>query len=82
MVVVTAIVGLGVTWETPRVFVSRATVFPPVTVTNALAGQRYINDMQAAINSFVVRNDVAEKLGVPDRRSGSGSTSTGFASRP
>jgi hypothetical protein len=62
---VTAIVGLVVTWETPRVFVSRATVFPPVTVTNALAGQRYINDMQAAINSFVVRNDVAEKLGVP-----------------
>jgi hypothetical protein len=62
--VVTAIVGLTLTWETPRVFVSRATVFPPVSVTNALAGQRYINDMQAAINSFTVRNDVAEKLGV------------------
>ena len=63
--VVTAVVGLAVTWETPRVFVTRATVFPPVTVTSSLAGQRYINDMQAAVNSFTVQSDVAEQLGVP-----------------
>ena len=63
--VVTVVVGMVLTWETPRVFVSRATVFPPVSVANAVAGQRYINDMQAAINSFTVRDEVAEELGVP-----------------
>jgi hypothetical protein len=63
--IVTAIVGLAMTWETPRVFVTRATVFPPSSVTTALAGQRYINDLQAAINSFPVQRDVADELGVP-----------------
>lgn len=63
--VVTVVVGMVLTWETPRVFVSRATVFPPVSVANAVAGQRFINDMQAAINSFTVRDEVAEELGVP-----------------
>ena len=60
---VTVVVGMVLTWETPRVFVSRATVFPPVSVANAVAGQRYINDMQAAINSFTVRDEVAGGAG-------------------
>ena len=61
---VTAVVGLAVTWESPQAYVSRATVFPPSSVTTAVAGQRYITDMQAAINSAVVREDVADDLGV------------------
>jgi hypothetical protein len=68
---VTAVVGLALTWETPRVYVSRATLYAPASVTNTVAGQRYITDLQAAINSFPVQQDVAEKLGL--KRSAFGS---------
>ena len=62
--VVTALVGLAVAWESPHVFQSRATVFVPANVTNQAAGQRYIADMEAAINSATVKDDVARAIGV------------------
>jgi hypothetical protein len=69
--VITAAIGLSLTWESPRVYVSRATVFAPSSVANVAAAQRYIADMQAAINSPPVQQDVADELGV--RRSAFGS---------
>ena len=58
------------TWESPRVYVSRATVYTPSSVANVAAAQRYIADLQAAINSPTVQQDVADELGV--RRSAFG----------
>jgi hypothetical protein len=61
---VAALVGLAVSWETPRVFRTRATVFLPAGVTNAAVAQRYASDLQAAINSGLVKRDVAHDLGL------------------
>ena len=36
--VVTAVIGLALTWEPPRLYVSRATVYPPAVVTNRPPG--------------------------------------------
>jgi hypothetical protein len=63
--VVTAVIGLALTWETPRLYVSRATVYPPAGVTNASAGQRYAADLNAAVQSSTVRSDAAESSDVP-----------------
>jgi hypothetical protein len=62
--VITAAIGLSLTWESPRVFVSRATVYAPSSIANVAAAQRYIADLQAAINSPTVQQDVADELGV------------------
>ncbi len=69
--VVTALVGLAVAWEAPYVFRTRATVFVPGSVSSQGAGQRYISDMEAAINSAAVKGDVARDLGVPPSALGS-----------
>jgi hypothetical protein len=63
--VVTAVIGLALTWETPRLYVSRATLYPPASVTNAAAGQRYAADLNAAVHSPTVRSDAAESADVP-----------------
>lgn len=63
--VVTAVIGLALTWEPPRLYVSRATVYPPIGVANAAAGQRYAADLNAAVHSPTVRSDAAESSGVP-----------------
>ena len=63
--VVAAIIGLALTWEPPRLYVSRATVYPPAVVTNAAAGQRYAADLNATVQSRTVRSDTAERAGVP-----------------
>jgi hypothetical protein len=68
--VVVAAIGLALTWESPRVYVSRATAYAPSGVANATAAQRYMTDLQAAINSATVQQDVANQLGV--RRSAFG----------
>ena len=62
--VIAAAIGLSLTWESPRVYVSRATVYAPSSVANVAAAQRYIADLQAAINSPTVQQDVADELGV------------------
>jgi hypothetical protein len=61
---VAALVGLAVSWETPRVYRTRATVYLPAAVTNAAVVSRYAGDLQAAINSGLVRRDVAHDVGV------------------
>jgi hypothetical protein len=63
--VVTAVIGLALTWEPPRLYVSRATVYPPAVVTSAAAGQRYAADLNAAVQSRTVRSDTAESSDVP-----------------
>ena len=63
--VVTAVIGLALTWEPPRLYVSRATVYPPASVTSATAGQRYAADLDAAVHSPTVRSDAAESADVP-----------------
>jgi hypothetical protein len=63
--VVTAVIGLALTWEAPRLYVSRATVYPPASVTSAAAGQRYAADLNAAMHSPTVRSDAAESSDVP-----------------
>jgi hypothetical protein len=63
--VVTAVIGLALTWEPPRLYVSRATVYPPAGVTSATAGQRYAADLDAAVHSPTVRADAAESADVP-----------------
>ena len=68
--VVVAAIGLALTWESPRVYVSRATAYAPSSVANATAAQRYLTDLQAAVNSATVQQDVANQLGV--RRSAFG----------
>jgi hypothetical protein len=62
--VITALVGIAVAWEAPHVFRSRVTAFVPATVATSGAGQLYISDMDAAINSAAVKGDVARDLGV------------------
>ena len=63
--VVTAVIGLALTWEPPRLYVTRATVYPPAVVTNAAAGQRYAADLNAAVHTPTVREDAAESSGIP-----------------
>ena len=63
--VVTAVIGLALTWEPPRLYVSRATVYPPASVTSAAAGQRYAADLNAAVHSPTVRSDAAASADVP-----------------
>jgi hypothetical protein len=58
--IVTAVIGLALTWEAPRLYVSRATVYPPALVTSVAAGQRYAADLNAAMHSPTVRSDAAE----------------------
>jgi hypothetical protein len=61
---ITAAIGLSLAWESPRVYVSRATVYAPSSVANAAGAQRYIADLLAAINSPTVQQDVADELGL------------------